>query len=92
MNSAKSDSCLSIRTTPKPELDRVIALQKSMIASYREQLTECESNLCRIRQTNEFDVDELVDTLLHTSDDVQQYRNAILFMKNKLDFVLPRNF
>lgn len=63
-----------------------------MIESYREQLTECQSNICKIRKTNEFDVDDLVGSLLHTPDDVTQYRNAILFMKNKLDFVLPRNF
>ena len=88
MNSAKSDSCLSIRAsaTQKP----IIELQNSIIESYRERLTLCQSHICKIRKTNEFDVDDLVESLLHTPDDVTQYRNAILFMKNKLDFVLPR--
>ena len=71
MNSAKSDSCLSIRAsaTQKP----IIELQNSIIESYRERLTECQSHICKIRKTNEFDVDDLVESLLHTPDDVTQY-------------------
>ena len=52
-----------------------------MIRSYKSQLSI-------IRETNDFDVDELVDSILHTNEDTSQFKNAVLFMKNKLDKIL----
>lgn len=89
MNSVRSDSCLT--RTNAEELKQVVNIQRSVITTYRDQLASCQSSLCKIRQTNDFDVDELLKSMIHTDDDVTQYRNAILFMKNKLDFVLPDN-
>jgi predicted thioredoxin/glutaredoxin len=52
-----------------------------MIESYKSQLS-------MIRETNNFDVDELVDSILHTNEDTSQFKNAVLFMKRKLDTIL----
>lgn len=76
---AKSDTCLSKKDTEV--LNLIIQIQNSMIESYKSQLS-------MIRETNNFDVDELVDSILHTNEDTSQFKNAVLFMKRKLDTIL----
>ena len=37
---------------------------------------------------NDFDVNELTNNLIHNEEDKAQFKNAVLFMKNRLDYIL----
>lgn len=79
MHNVKSDTCLYIRNLET--LNHIVKIQESILESYKRQLNT-------IRETNDFDVDEFVDSILHTNEDTTQFRNAVMFMKHKLDILL----
>lgn len=73
----------------------LIKLQQHVIDSYKAQLkvTKGELHLCKnniecIKTCNDFDVNELTNNLIHNEEDKAQFKNAVLFMKNRLDYIL----
>lgn len=78
----------------------IIKLQKSIIDSYKSQLDEakdeishCKENFDIIKETNDFDPDNITNSLIHhvkSREEKQSFKNAIIFMQNKLKFVLNK--
>lgn len=76
----------------------IIKLQKYIIDSYKNQLheaideiTHCKEQFDKIKETNNFDPDDVTNILIHHakhSEDKQIFKNAIVFMQNKLNYVL----
>lgn len=78
----------------------IIKLQKSIIDSYKSQLDQakdeishCKENFDIIKETNDFDPDNITNSLIHhvkSREEKQSFKNAIIFMQNKLKFVLNK--
>lgn len=73
----------------------LIKVQQHVIDSYKAQLKEtkgelhlCKNNIECIKTCNDFDVNELTNNLIHNEEDKAQFKNAVLFMKNRLDYIL----
>ena len=57
----------------------------------KEKLHECNGRICRMKHFSDFDVDMLVDSILHDGEkDKTEYKNAISFMKNSIHFLLNK--
>lgn len=78
----------------------IIKLQKNIIDSYKSQLDQakdeishCKENFDIIKETNDFDPDNITNSLIHhvkSREEKQSFKNAIIFMQNKLKFVLNK--
>jgi hypothetical protein len=78
----------------------IIKLQKNIIDSYKSQLDQakdeishCKENFDIIKETNDFDPDNITNALIHhvkSREEKQSFKNAIIFMQNKLKFVLNK--
>ena len=81
IHSIQSDSCLT--TNRDHSLRCIVALQESLIDSYKQQLSD-------VRAMNDFDVDAMLSSMFHsqTKEDLIIYKNAVLFMKQRMDFIL----
>lgn len=67
------------------QLEHMLEVQRSIVSTYQKQIGV-------IRETNDFDVDSLVANLIHGDkmdrNVVIAYKNAVRFMKTKLDYIL----
>lgn len=81
LHSFQSDSCLE--TNRDHNLRCMMALQESLIDAYKKQLSD-------VRAVNDFDVDTMLSSMFHnqTKEDLAIYKNAVLFMKQRMDFIL----
>ena len=61
----------------------MVALQETLIDAYKKQLSD-------VRAVNDFDVDTMLSSMFHsqTKEELTIYKNAVLFMKQRLDFIL----
>ena len=73
----------------------LIKIQQHVIDSYKSQLKEtkvelnqCKNNIECIKTCNNFDVNQLTNNLIQNEEDKAQFKNAVLFMKNRLDYIL----
>ena len=84
IHSLQSDSCLS--TNRDHSLRCMMALQESLIDAYKKQLSD-------VREMNDFDVDAMLSSMFHgqTKEDLVIYKNAVLFMKQRMDFILDHS-
>jgi hypothetical protein len=98
-NQEKSKEDMSKQSINKSLLC-IIKLQKSIIDSYKTQLHNANDEIIHrkenfkiIKETNNFDPDDVTNMLIHhvnNSEDKEIFRNAIIFMQNKLNFVLEK--
>lgn len=80
------------------EMEMMIKIQKHLIDSYRvklkdtyNQLSSCNKNIDLIKKTNDFDPDDLINVIFHDPNvDTSQYKSAIVFMKQKLQYLLEK--
>lgn len=81
IHSFQSDSCLTINRDQ--HLRCLMAIQERLIDAYKQQLSD-------VRAVNDFDVDAMLASMFHnqTKEDLVVYKNAVLFMKQRLDFIL----
>lgn len=81
IHSFQSDSCLT--TNRDHSLRCMVALQETLIDAYKKQLSD-------VRAVNDFDVDTMMSSMFHsqTKEDLAIYKNAVLFMKQRMDFIL----
>lgn len=66
----------------------VIDLYKSQLKETRGELSLCKNNIECIKTCNDFDVNELTNNLIHNEEHKAQFKNAVLFMKNRLNYIL----
>jgi uncharacterized membrane protein YheB (UPF0754 family) len=101
-NQEKSKENMSKQSINKSLLC-IIKLQKSIIDSYKTQLNDTNDEIIHRKEnlkiitnifdTNIFDPDDVTNMLIHhvnNSEDKEIFRNAIIFMQNKLNFVLEK--
>lgn len=80
------------------EMEMMIKIQKHLIDSYKlklkntyDQLSCCNKNIDLIKQTNDFNPDDLINVIFHDPNvDTSQYKSAIVFMKQKLQYLLEK--
>lgn len=80
------------------EMMMMIKIQKHLIDSYRlklkdtyNQLSCCNKNIDLIKKTNNFNPDDLINVIFHDPNvDTSQYKSAIVFMKQKLQYLLEK--
>lgn len=58
------------------------------IKKMEEQLSNCNNTLCRIKNIENVNVDNVANSLLHNVNDKTSYINGILFIKNSIKHVL----
>eukprot|EP00976_Prorocentrum_cordatum_P034063 693256-Prorocentrum_minimum.AAC.12 len=93
MHSSKSDSALHMysKCQAQERLPRTVQLEH-MLEDQRRIVSTYEKQIGAIRETNDFDVDSLVANLIHGDkidrNVVSAYKNAVRFMKAKLDYIL----
>ena len=88
----RKDSLINI------EMMMMIKIQKHLIDSYRlklketyNQLSSCNKNIDLIKKTNDFNPDDLINVIFHDPNvDTSQYKSAIIFMKQKLQYLLEK--
>lgn len=80
------------------EMMMMIEIQKHLIDSYRvklkntyNQLSCYNKNFDIIKKTNDFNPDDLIDVIFHDSSvNTSQYKSAVVFMKQKLQYLLEK--
>jgi hypothetical protein len=106
MHDSKSESCLhrfhdnhiNLNDCTNSDYIFIIKTQQQLIDMYideikkiKERLNECNGSICRMKHFSDFDVDILVDSILHNGEnDKTEYKNAISFMKNSIHFLLNK--
>lgn len=58
------------------------------IKAIEEQLSVCNSTLCKLKRIETLDVDNVAECLLHDVDDKTQYKNGMTFVKNSVKTLL----
>lgn len=84
--------------TKETSMKFIIKLQQALISDYRNQLNNakdeilhCKENFDILKKTNEFDADDITNLLIHhakNNTDKEIFKNAIIFMQNKLNMLL----
>lgn len=84
--------------TKENSLKFIIKLQQALIHDYKTQLnlandeiTHCKENFDYIRETNDFDAENLTNVLIRharNQSDKEVFRNAIMFMQHRLNTIL----
>lgn len=62
--------------------------EQFMMRIQRQMLKEYKNQLKTIRHCNDFDPNVLTDVIIHDSENKEAFRNAVLFMKNRLDMIM----
>lgn len=66
----------------------LLTIQKHMIRSYKQQLEQQKEHIDCIRECNDFDVNALTNAIIHDAEQKDAFKNAVLFMKTRLDMIL----
>lgn len=95
----KSLSSMTDKTN-EDSMKFIIKLQQALISDYKNQLNHakdeilhCKENFDMIKKTNDFNADDVTNLLIHhakNNTDKEIFKNAIIFMQNKLNLLLEK--